>query len=162
MNWEAIGAIGELLGATVVFVSVVYLAVQIRNSGKMSEDQSFKGTIGLWNTVLTELANPQNAEVIILGLEGYHKLEPAQKFRFDSLMHLLMNTVEGSFSSMDSEFITAEIEDAILVYLDRLFAYPGMFEWWEQARSHFTGRVEEVIDRRYPKLEKKIDYWGIR
>ncbi len=30
MNWEAIGAVGELLGAMVVFASVVYLAVALR------------------------------------------------------------------------------------------------------------------------------------
>ena len=33
MNWEAIGAVGDLLGAMVVFASVVYLAVQIRLCG---------------------------------------------------------------------------------------------------------------------------------
>jgi hypothetical protein len=30
MNWEAIGAIGELIGAVVVVVSLVYLAAQVR------------------------------------------------------------------------------------------------------------------------------------
>ena len=30
MNWEAIGAIGEILGATVVFITLAYLATQVR------------------------------------------------------------------------------------------------------------------------------------
>ena len=30
MNWEAIGALGEMIGAVAVVVSLVYLAVQIR------------------------------------------------------------------------------------------------------------------------------------
>ena len=30
MNWDALGAIGELAGATAVFASLVYLALQIR------------------------------------------------------------------------------------------------------------------------------------
>jgi hypothetical protein len=30
MDWDAIGAIGEVLGATAVFVTLVYLAVQLR------------------------------------------------------------------------------------------------------------------------------------
>lgn len=30
MNWEAIGAVGEGLGAAAVFVTLVYLALQIR------------------------------------------------------------------------------------------------------------------------------------
>ena len=30
MNWDAIGAVGEILGAMAVFLSLVYLASQIR------------------------------------------------------------------------------------------------------------------------------------
>ena len=30
MNWEAIGAIGEIIGAAAVVVSLIYLATQIR------------------------------------------------------------------------------------------------------------------------------------
>ena len=32
MNWEAIGAIGEVVGALVVVISVVYLATQVRQN----------------------------------------------------------------------------------------------------------------------------------
>ena len=32
LNWEAIGAIGEILGATAVFASLIYLASQIRQN----------------------------------------------------------------------------------------------------------------------------------
>ncbi len=30
MNWDAIGALGEILGASAVFASLIYLAIQIR------------------------------------------------------------------------------------------------------------------------------------
>ena len=32
MNWEAIGAIGELTGAFAVVVSLIYVGVQVRHS----------------------------------------------------------------------------------------------------------------------------------
>lgn len=32
INWDAVGAIGEILGALAVFISLTYLAVQIRSS----------------------------------------------------------------------------------------------------------------------------------
>ena len=34
MNWDAIGAIGELIGSITVVITVVYLAVQIKLSSK--------------------------------------------------------------------------------------------------------------------------------
>ena len=32
MNWEAIGAIGEIVGAAAVFLTLIYLALQIRQN----------------------------------------------------------------------------------------------------------------------------------
>ena len=37
MNWEAIGAVGELLSAVVVVASVIYLGVQVRASIRLTE-----------------------------------------------------------------------------------------------------------------------------
>ena len=37
MNWEAIGAVGELLGALVVIVTLLYLAQQVSQSVKVSK-----------------------------------------------------------------------------------------------------------------------------
>jgi hypothetical protein len=37
MNWEAIGAIGEVVGAFAVFLSLLYLAIQIRNSRRSDQ-----------------------------------------------------------------------------------------------------------------------------
>ncbi|MFT4815649.1 MAG: hypothetical protein ACI9IQ_001142, partial [Cyclobacteriaceae bacterium] len=36
MNWDAIGALGEVAGALVVIISVVYLASQVRQNTAVS------------------------------------------------------------------------------------------------------------------------------
>lgn len=38
MDWNAVGAIGELLGALAVFITLVYLAIQIRQNTRTMED----------------------------------------------------------------------------------------------------------------------------
>ena len=40
MNWEAIGAVGELLGAAAVVFTLGYLAVQVRHAKTATADQS--------------------------------------------------------------------------------------------------------------------------
>ena len=40
MNWEAIGAIAELLGAVGVIASLVYLATQIRHSREQMRENT--------------------------------------------------------------------------------------------------------------------------
>ena len=37
MNWEMISAVGQVLGAIGVIISIVYLAAQIRNQNKESQ-----------------------------------------------------------------------------------------------------------------------------
>ncbi len=39
MNWEALGAIGEIVGAIAVVVTLVYLALQVRSSARATEAQ---------------------------------------------------------------------------------------------------------------------------
>ena len=40
MNWDALGAIAELLGAIAVFLTLAYLAVQISQNSKALEQQN--------------------------------------------------------------------------------------------------------------------------
>jgi hypothetical protein len=54
MNWEAIGAIGEIIGAVAVVGTLWYLAVQIRHSSNQS-------TANMASTVLNEFNRMQEA-----------------------------------------------------------------------------------------------------
>ena len=47
MNWDAIGAIAERLGAIGVVVSLLYLATQIRQNTKSVRAAAFFGVTGL-------------------------------------------------------------------------------------------------------------------
>ena len=40
MNWDALGAIAELLGAIAVFLTLAYLTVQMRQNSKALEQQN--------------------------------------------------------------------------------------------------------------------------
>ena len=42
MNWDAISAIGEIVGAFAVFASLMYLAVQIKHSNNAMKAQAFQ------------------------------------------------------------------------------------------------------------------------
>jgi hypothetical protein len=41
MNWDAAGAVGEILGATVVAITLIYLAVQTRLNKRAMEISMF-------------------------------------------------------------------------------------------------------------------------
>ena len=45
MNWDAIGALGELAGATAVVLSLVYVAVQIRDNTRSQQAATYHAMI---------------------------------------------------------------------------------------------------------------------
>ena len=65
MNWDAIGAIGEILGASAVFVTLVYLAVQVRHAkeqARLSVQQVRNSTFR--EIFLSVAQNPQITAVL--------------------------------------------------------------------------------------------------
>jgi hypothetical protein len=60
MNWDAIGALAETIGALAVVISLIYLAVQIRSGTKALRttlrDSAFR-YLGEWKYVLS--ADPE-------------------------------------------------------------------------------------------------------
>ena len=67
MNWDAIGAVGEIVGALAVVVSLLYLAGQIRVSNKASRNSLIQE---LQDTVkIVFQMNLDEAELIIKGMK---------------------------------------------------------------------------------------------
>ena len=75
MNWEAIGAIGELLGALAVVVSLLYLAVQIRQNSRIVKGTSVQA--------ITQFAL----------VRTLHALKPRKRFSDCSIALLIFDTV---------------------------------------------------------------------
>ena len=87
MNWEAISAIGEAVGAIAVVISLVYLAVQIRqntrqiaNSIEATRLDAFERNIESGNrTREFFLLNPELAELYGRGRKSYSGLDTSEK-----------------------------------------------------------------------------------
>ena len=60
MNWEALGATAELLGAVAVFATLVYLSLQVRQSNIVTREQAhyhmLQNQIGHFDRLATDLA----------------------------------------------------------------------------------------------------------
>jgi hypothetical protein len=83
MNWDAIGAIGEVTGASVVIVTLIYLAQQVRNNlieSRLAAVHEISATYTAWAQSIAasrELATIWNA-----GLIDFDGLDEVSKLRF--------------------------------------------------------------------------------
>ena len=84
MNWDAIGAIGEIAGALVLVISLVYVGIQIRQNTRAMRYQAGQNLIDMQvrlNAMLAE--NSDLAGIIQLGMSGRDALSADEQLRFN-------------------------------------------------------------------------------
>ncbi len=98
MNWTAVGAIGELVGGVVIVITLIYLAIQIRQNTKNLRSAAIQASHDAVARAVTALAEePTVAETMQKGINDFSALEPAEKWRFTSLVTALMWTLQNSY-----------------------------------------------------------------
>ena len=161
MNWDAIGAIGELFGGIIVVASVVYLAAQIRLYIKTSQDEAYREVFSQLNEQFDTLAEPHHACLVLKGLLSFENLSPEEKFRFDMLLHAFFVTLESSIISNSADLIFEETMENWSHYIrPRFLAYPGLVQWWMLSKRNFHPDAQSWVDRQI-KATSESDIWGI-
>ena len=156
MNWEAIGAVGEILGAIAVVLTLGYLAVQIRHAKNATADQNrLERSRGVREMALAMIANPEAAydQIRNWGLDDYYQalgekegISPERALVVDWSNGYYFWMYWGQFASTTHEKDLRELEHVI----SGLLEMPGMRYSWETS-SHTRPLLEpafvEFVDR---------------
>ena len=87
MNWDALGAIGELLGSVLVLITLIYLAIQTRSINKQAKAEAryaFVDAVAEINMSIA--ANSANSSVWRRGLTSADELDPDEQMQFFMFM----------------------------------------------------------------------------
>ena len=147
MNWDAIGAIGEIVGAVAVFVTLVYLAIQIRQNTAQSRASSHHAISDSLNQLNILFGQSTEVSALFLaGLEDRSSLTDAQRWQFDSLMRAYFHVCETMYfqaevGTGDQGIATAEEQGMIT-----MVAAPGGREWWAQNPYGFSTDFRAYVD----------------
>jgi hypothetical protein len=88
VNWEAISAIGQIVGAFAVVISLIYLAREIRSNARAARYASME-TLIWWLGQLAE--HPHLRELYYRGVHDFDSLEGADLVGFGVLMNQLFH-----------------------------------------------------------------------
>jgi hypothetical protein len=148
MDWEAIGAIAELLGALGVIGSLIYVGNQVRAStlassvaAKLSATQMLAGYQD------TMLVNPKLAVLMVKGRSNYEGLSGEDKLIFSTLALKATFLISGGFFQFERGVLTEDDwheNRAIALYW---ISSPGYQQWWNGfGNAAFAGKFKEFID----------------
>jgi hypothetical protein len=92
MDWDAIGAVGAILGAVAVIATLIYLARQIRDSARATSVETERDINEAWNQTMAEWATDRDvADVIGRGLTDYDQLTQPEKAMFHTRIGRVLN-----------------------------------------------------------------------
>ena len=98
MTLQDWGAIGELVGGVAVIVTLVYLAVQIREYRRGMSSATFHTTMQGFNQLNTMLgADPSLAEILEHGAQDPASLNPKEQSQFVCLLRSYVNIYENLY-----------------------------------------------------------------
>jgi hypothetical protein len=92
MNWDAVGAIAEILGAIVVMVSIVYLASQVKQTNLQAQGSAHADWLIGWNACLkgwTE--SPETISILQRGWADFDSLTRSEQAVFHLHHSALIN-----------------------------------------------------------------------
>ena len=148
MNWEAIGAIGEMIAAGGVIFSLVYLAVQIKHQGKESRLAAVNVLAAQWADLLTTFGESTDSCAIWLrGLQSFDDLDSAEKVRFGSFLGRLLRNSEGLYLHYLDGVLDPRVWRGTERTLADMVAYPGAQAWWATRRHWHTDEFVELVEK---------------
>jgi len=150
MNWDAIGAVGEAVGAAGVIISLLYLAVQIRGDARAKRiATTHEQSVASREVLLSIADNPGLADLFLRGLNDFTSLNGAELPRFSALLSHMCRMWEDQFFQWSEGHFDLRVWRGIEASLDDMFAFPGLQAWWK-TRSHWYGEPFHSL------IEKKI------
>jgi hypothetical protein len=76
VNWEAISAIGQIVGALAVVISLIYVATEVRSGARATRIASERSLSDLFIRFVRHVAeNPHLSELYYRGIRDFDSLE---------------------------------------------------------------------------------------
>ena len=146
MNWDAIGAFGEVCGAIAVVITLVYLSRQLRENTNSIKLQSIESTFRDWNEVLKDI---QNIDGVGSAYAKALKDEPLSDSEQHELTYLFRR-IFNAYAKMHylksigvSDPFNSESLETALPYLLNM----GFFQqWWPIQRDRYALGFQRYLD----------------
>ena len=140
MNWEAIGAMGEIIGAITVVATVAYLAVQVRTAARATAIESKVATSRAYCDYLGQLIqSPDLNSLFLRGREDLAPLESEEYFRFSNLAFQGFSM----FSAAHFQYRESVLNESDWYEHRAIVKFwlrgAGVRQWWSKAGQHMFG-----------------------
>jgi hypothetical protein len=155
MNWEALGAIGEIVGAIAVIATLGYLAVQIRHNSR-SVEASTRVSVGQARREvnLAIATDPELSELLIRGIADYSSLRADERQRYNMYLRTVFNHIGEIHTHYRRGFATQDLWESERIVLRGLLTRPELREWWRRTSEIFPSELRNEVESIIASIEE--------
>ena len=146
MNWEAIGALGEVIGGLVVIGSLIYLAIEIRQNTNLARASAQRDIHATFNNIVYHWNN--DAEIVRKAMLDFASLSKTEQLIASNNFAPFANHLDQTIRMYQQGY---ESSDNVQIYGDICMAIittPGGRVWLEQLKHLIPKEGFAYIERR--------------
>ena len=147
MNWEMLSAIGQVVAAIGVILSLIYVAVQIREQNKERRRTGINILTAQWSELVKSAQESREFAVLFLqGVRSFTGLDAPDKLRFTAFFTRYTRNCEGMFIYYRDGALEKALWEEVERTMCDYFAYRGVRDWWETRKHWLTDEFRAVVE----------------
>ncbi|MFK8049607.1 MAG: hypothetical protein AB8B81_14370 [Halioglobus sp.] len=146
MDWDAIGAIGEIVGALAVFGSLLFLGLQIRSQNRESKFAAMHETSVAFRDSISQSVDPAIAQILVKAGEDYDSISDSEKLVVTGFVQRLMRVWEESFLQHEQGRLPDRIWNVMVSQFSTLMDSPTTVRVWKARKAYYDPAFQEFVE----------------
>ena len=143
MNWDAIGAVSDLIASLAVLASLIYLAIQVRHGIATSKATAYQE---IYRDLRASVQQGTSSEIIPKLFRG-EKLTSAELSELPKILLLNMRAYENWWVQHRDGILSDEIFEAYISHLTITMRSRIAQKWWLEKRPKFVPGFEIYVNQ---------------
>ena len=146
MNWEAIGAIGEIVGAITVVVTLIYIAIQMRQNTTAIQLNTAHSVTEELQEMFSLLASDQGLSEIFVEASQNEELTGADRVRYNTWSSNLVRVYENAFLLNRQNVVDEAHWDGMTRMMIDISAMPAFSLYWADRIHWFSEDFQQHMN----------------
>ena len=148
MNWDALGAIGEIIGAAAVFVTLLYLALQIRQNTNATMSNAVNSSVTpVIDLKKSLIENDEIADLYIRGSADPDQLNEKDWFKYRLIVSNFMWASWNVFSQKNHAGLSSSVWESQVPAIHRMLTSSGGKRYWSEYGNEFDDEFRAEVER---------------
>lgn len=150
---DELGNLGDFIGGIAVLVTLVYLAIQIRQNtaqvkigSEIARTDTYARSVESFSEFRSLLiSDSEMADIYLRGCRDMGSLIPAERLRFYLILQQIFHTVQAALANTTATGTQLE-NPAHFFNLDVMLKQPGIRDWWVSEQSRYEEAFVALVN----------------